>query len=47
MKIIIETEQYNNYKKAMELLEEYDGLIQKIYEFEEKLNDILFEIVNG
>ena len=47
MKIIVETEQYNNYKKAMELLKEYDEVIEKVYEFENKLNDILFEIVEG
>ena len=26
---------------------EYDELIEKVYEFENKLNDILFEIVEG
>ena len=46
MKIIVETEQYNNYKKAMEIQKEYDEIIKKVYEFENKLNDILFEIVN-
>lgn len=47
MRIIVETEQYKNYEKAMEIQKEYDELIEKVYEFENKLNDILFEIVEG
>ena len=31
----------------MEIQKEYDELIEKVYEFENKLNDILFEIVEG
>lgn len=46
IKVIVDTGEYRRYKKAMKLFEEYRELQEKMEEFEQKLNDILFDIVN-
>lgn len=47
MKIIIEdNNRYEKYKKAMEIQKEFDELTEKVCEFGNKMNDILFDMVN-